>query len=79
MDKIINKIQRELSSTRNKYPPFHSSHEGLGVILEEWDELKEAVRNNNISQQRTEAIQLAAMAIRFIQDCCDSGNNNSIT
>lgn len=49
------------------WPPFHSPHEGYGVILEEmdelWDEIK--LKEPRADKLRQEAIQLAAMALRF--------------
>jgi hypothetical protein len=50
-----------------KWPPFHSVHEGYAVILEELDELWEEAKHKNPSKERLreEAIHVAAMAIRF--------------
>ena len=69
---IIMSIVKEVAEASIKYPPFHSMHEGYAVILEELDELKEAiwkskgVRLNPVAAK--EAIQVAAMAVRFILD-----------
>ena len=69
---IFEAMLKEISHASSKYPPFHSMHEGYAVILEELDELKEAiwkskgVRLNPIAAK--EAIQVAAMAVRFILD-----------
>ena len=53
------------------YPPFNSAHEGYAVILEEMDELKNHVwmkqKNRNVVEMRKEAIQVAAMAVKFVQ------------
>lgn len=50
--------------------PFNSGHEGYAVILEELDELWEAIKNKNPNTPALykEAIQVGAMAIRFIVD-----------
>lgn len=52
--------------------PFHSAHEGLGVIYEEFDELKDEVwkkaKDREADLMIQEAKQLGAMAMRFIVD-----------
>lgn len=57
------------------WPPFNSAHEGFAVLLEEVDELKAHVWTNqkkrDIAAMRKEAIQVAAMALRFANDICD--------
>lgn len=69
---IFQDIAAELERAREKFPDFHSGHEGYGVILEELDELWSEVKKRNQSKQRMreESIQVAAMAIRFITDLC---------
>lgn len=47
---------------------FNSTHEGYAVLLEEVDELWHEVKTNNPSRAREEAVQVAAMAIRFLMD-----------
>jgi len=64
----------EMLNARNKFPVFNSAHEGYAVILEELDELWEAVKLNQndprrIEKMRIEAIQVGAMALRFLVDC----------
>jgi hypothetical protein len=54
-----------------KFKPFHSGHEGYAVIKEELDELWDEIKKNGPSSRlKSEAIQVAAMAIRFITDIC---------
>lgn len=65
---IVGEVLFELWSARKKFPPFHSSHEGFAIILEEVDELWDAVKQNQLPNARREAIQVAAMAIRFVKD-----------
>lgn len=58
---------------------MQGAHEGYAVLLEEVDELWDEVKKNPrkdpacIARRRTEAIQIAAMAMRFVLDVCDSG------
>lgn len=56
------------------YHEFNSAHEGYAVILEELDELKAEVfkKPNHINEKalQKEALQVAAMGIRFAADIC---------
>lgn len=72
----VAEILTELGRARKKFPPFHSHHEGYAVILEELDELWQDVKaskpGSDHAAMRKEAIQVAAMALRFVHDVCDS-------
>lgn len=74
---LLNDVEYELNKARMKYPTFNSSHEGYAVIKEELDELWDLVRKNKGIQgdlrMQNECIQIAAMAIRFIEDLCGGG------
>ncbi len=63
---------RELSRALAKFPSFNSPHEGWAVIKEEMDELWEHVRDNTGRGPlaREEAIQIAAMGLRYALDLC---------
>lgn len=65
---------RELERAIANHPsPMCSAHEGYAVLLEEVDELWEEVkkREPDMVHMRKEAIQVAAMALRFLMDVCD--------
>lgn len=66
---------KEAEGAALRWPAYNSAHEGLGVIFEEFEELKAHVwtrqPNRDLTAMRKEAIQLAATAIRFAADCCD--------
>ena len=69
----IELITKEFIKATRDHKPFNSFHEGYAVILEEMDELWEAIRsikykNQQSSKIREEAVQVAAMAIRFLCD-----------
>jgi len=54
---------------------FHSPHEGYAVILEELDELWDEIRNGEDKEKmKREAIQVGAMALRFIINVCEGEN-----
>lgn len=71
---IIHEVLHETSRAQQKWPPYNSAHEGFGVLLEEVDELKEHVwknqKNRDLASMQKEAIQVAAVAIRFAVDVC---------
>ena len=68
-------VLRELAAARERYKPFNSAHEGYAILFEEVDELWAEVRKKPSQRSkerlRAEAVQVAAMALRFIQDICD--------
>lgn len=67
-------IEAELGRAQLKHKPMNSAHEGYAVILEELDELWEEVRaqHHDLAAMRKEAVQVAAMAARFVHDICDN-------
>ena len=66
----------ELGRAVLKHAPFHSLHEGYGVICEELAEFFDEVRawrpdTKDYRKARKELIQTAAMCLRTILDVCD--------
>lgn len=73
VNKVANELIEELNRAISKHPhSFNSAHEGYAVLLEEVDELwMEVIRQEkNMVVIRKEAIQVGAMAIRFVLDVC---------
>jgi hypothetical protein len=77
---ILSDVEDEFKSAVATFPPFNSAHEGWAVIYEELVvELFNAIIANkggtrttdNPDAMRKEAIQVAAMAVRFVHDICD--------
>ncbi|OEU63369.1 MAG: hypothetical protein BA867_08685 [Desulfobacterales bacterium S5133MH16] len=67
----IKKVLDELESANKKYPSFRSAHEGYAVIKKELDELWDEIKTSKQSQANllmvNEAVQVAAMLIKFIE------------
>ena len=65
-------IQAELETATSSFGSFNSAHEGYAVLLEEVDELWDEIKADKLpgarERQVAEAIQVAAMAARFILD-----------
>ncbi len=75
-------VVEEAQRAQQKFPPFASKHEGLAIIEEEFLELREEVfwgerrfpRSDldydvkHRAAMKEEAVQLAAMALRFLVD-----------
>lgn len=72
---VIGDVEKEIIQATSVWPPFNSSHEGYGILAEEFIELQQHVFTNqkrrDLVAMRKEAIQVAAMAIRFAAECCD--------
>ena len=77
----ISMVVDELKEATSNYGPFHSTHEGLAVILEEYRELEHEVFRKqstyDFEKMRKEATQLAAMAVRFMIDCLNGTDERS--
>ena len=67
---ITELVLSEVKRAKTLFPSdFVNQHEGYAVLLEEvdelWEEVKKNQKNYDLLAQRKEAIQVAAMAIRF--------------
>lgn len=69
LDEALAAVRREYLRAIEKFPAFNSAHEGYSVIQEEVDELWADVKGNAPREQaKKEAIQIAAMAVRYVTD-----------
>lgn len=77
LNAILAQIAAEVRQAEAKWPPMNSAHEAYGVLTEEYRELEAHVFTNqkrrDLDAMRAEAIQVAAMAVRFVRDICDGG------
>lgn len=77
---LLYEVNEEIRRATTNFAPFTNAHEGYAILLEEVDELWDLVKLNpkkieggdqaRRARMREEAIQIAAMAIRFVEDCC---------
>ena len=70
LDTILKMVGEETIRATKRFAKFNSPHEGYAVILEEVDELWHEVKHGNSFEQEEEAVQVGAMAMRFVMDCC---------
>lgn len=75
---ITHEVAMEVDRAASLHAPMHNGHEGFAVLKEEVDELWDEVKKNprkhmdRNALMRTEALQIAAMAVRFVLDVCDA-------
>ena len=76
--KIMDEILQEYLRASKTFKPMASPHEGYAIIKEELDELWDEVKINSdpLGNMRNEAIQVAAMGMRFVIDCCSKENTS---
>ena len=71
IERITNLVREELQQELQDYHHFTSAHEGLSIICERTDQLRELVRRHNHMQAFLLAKQLAAVSMRFMIDVED--------
>ncbi len=71
-DETLQAIVEEAVIANAKYGSPKSTQESLGVLLEEFDELKAAIHANHASNIAYEAIQVAAVAYRLAKAVDDA-------
>jgi len=75
-------IKEEYKQAIQTNPAFHSPHEGLAVIEDQFEDLKRQVfmprSGRSTDEMRKEAVQIATMAIRFIVDCTQNKTQDVI-
>lgn len=64
----LREVAGELAFASMRFTPFASAHEGAAIIREEFEELWDAVKRDDLVEARKEARQVAAMAMRFLME-----------
>jgi len=71
---VLEDVKFELGVIEAGQQRYNSAHEGYAVLLEELKELEAEVFkkpiNRSLQDMYMEACQVAAVAIRFMTDCC---------
>lgn len=70
IDEALADVRAEVIKAAGKFDGFNSAHEGYAVLKEEVDELWDEVKANRgyAESGMKEAVQVAAMAVRYITD-----------
>ena len=78
--RLIDEIEDRISRAHTRYGPFASTHEALGVAVEEWDELRAAVRDNALASVEQECLDLAAVLLRLARmlRACNYSHTRSV-
>lgn len=75
MDQAVIEALTQAKQGHAAWKPLNSAHEGFAVLKEEvdelWDWVKTKQRNRDLQAMRQEAIQIAAMALRFAAEVSD--------
>ena len=72
MDHVFAEIAEHVLLSRSRFDGFASTHEALGVALEEWNELQQAIQANDIEAVCNEAVDLAAVMVNLADQCRSS-------
>ena len=69
----IQLVEDELERAAENFGPFVDNHQGYAIILEELDELWDVIKckEGTNAELKSEAKQVAAMALRFLVDRCE--------
>jgi hypothetical protein len=51
LDRMMDAVRGEIDRAQSTYGDYTSTHEALGVLSEEWDELREAVQGDDVEAQ----------------------------
>jgi hypothetical protein len=65
----IEAVVAEAAKAQERFGDFTSTHEALGVLSEEFDELKEAIHANRFGSIMRESKQVSAVALRLLDIC----------
>lgn len=71
---LVAEVHTRAGNGKHKWGEFNSAHEGFAVLKEEvdelWDIVKTKQKDRDLNQMQSEALDVAAMALRFAEECC---------
>lgn len=77
---VIDAILEEYDRAEARFGAYNSAHEGYAVLKEEvdelWDEIKLKEERRLPHRLQREAIQVAAVAMRFLTHCIPASDKN---
>lgn len=81
LEAVMDEVHDEVERAESLHPPLNSAHEGWAVISEEfnkelWEHVCTNEKRRDVAAMRKEAVEVAAMAVRFIRDVCDGGRGS---
>ena len=68
-DASLRQLRWQIKQDDAMHGGFNSTHEALGVLTEEFDELKAAIHANALASVSHEAMQVSAVALRLYELC----------
>lgn len=71
VEEILEWVLDEVTSAQEKFPVMASPHEGFSILHGEFDEMWDEIKRNDFDGGLEEALQVAAMAVRYILDLTD--------
>lgn len=78
LEQALEHVGGEVARAEAEHAPMHSAHEGYSVILEEldelWDEIKKKSSERDMELMGQEAVQVAAMAVRFLLNVVENAS-----
>lgn len=77
---VIYLLRAELERATATHGPMVSPHEGYAVLKEEVDELWDRIKRDDGRSEGAvhEAIQIAAMGLRYVLDVCSGANLQAV-
>ena len=69
LNEAVAAVRGEVNRASIRFGEFNSTHEALGVLIEEVRELEDAIRSNDVGAVAKESMQVSAVAMRLYSIC----------